>query len=893
MSQNKQLLESKTKIPTLPAPMVPRVHLFNSLDTALQPFMRLTLLSAPTGYGKTSLVSAWIQDRKLPTAWVSLEEQDNDPTRFTGYLLAALERADPKFKALEIPPGLHTSGDLEALILIPLLNQMGSSDRTTLIVLDDYHSIENNAVHQIVAYLLENLPIQAHLVILTRADPPLPISLLRGRGQLNELRMEELRFQEEETRVFLRWFKDIHLSPEEIHTLTQRTEGWIAGLQMAAVSLRSHVDQHGVVQSYSGDHHYIMDFLLDEVLRQQPDHIQTFLLNTSILPRLCGPLCDAVMEGSTGEIHASREILRQLEHANLFIIPLDEQREWYRYHRLFSDLLQARLQSQRSDHFQILHRRASRWFEAHNQIEDAIEHALECQDTCLAAELLERTSQELLMRSETTTFLRLLQRLPREEIAHRPRLGAYQAWSLLFQGAPLSVVEAQLPEQGDTGDPPGAADLLNAFVVLSQGKVSQGLELAERAYNLLPEEEIYLRDFAALCVAGARIDTGDTARGMQLLEETTQSAERSGNPSSAVIFLTELAEVRIKELQLDEAQELYQRALNAAIDRNGNRLPIAGRALTGLGNLALERYDLDEAESLLVEGIQLTKHWSLISTIEAHLFLATVHLARGAIQQITESFKLLRNLAHRFDASEIDDRLVEMVEADFKGRLGDLKSVRAWIIKRGLDEAPQKLPKSYDEDHLTSRLYKYELPILIRLFIAESRFDDAQEAINELTLRSEQANRPLLVLEAEILQTLLLHAKGETEASLISLNRALERGRHSGVMRPFLTQGETLIQLLKQGKKTWESPELLEFVNDLLRKSDPHFATGDRGLETLSPRELEVLQYLPRDMTIDVLADELYISANTLRSHIKNIYAKLDVHSRHQAVDKARNLNLL
>jgi LuxR family maltose regulon positive regulatory protein len=893
MSPPQSLLQSKIQIPQLPPQIIARARLFESLDAALQPFMRLTLLSAPTGYGKTSLVSAWVQDRQLPTAWLSLEDQDNDPTRFTSYMLAAFEKGDPTFKAPEIPTVPLVGGELESTVLIPLLNQIDGLETTRLFVLDDYHCIEDTVVHQIVSYILENMPTQAHMVILTRADPPLPIARLRGRGQINELRMEDLRFHPDETQSFMQWFENIHLSPDDIQTLTQKTEGWIAGLQMAAVSLRGHTDQHSVVQDFSGDHHYIMDFLLDEVLRRQPPHVQSFLLNTSVLPRLRASLCDAVMSESNWELHSSRDVLLELEQANLFIIPLDEQREWYRYHRLFADLLQVRLQGQEPDHIQALHRCASRWFETHHLIEEAIHHALLCGDTNLAANLVERTSQELLMRSETTTFLRLLQRLPREEISRRPRLGAYQAWSLLFQGAPLSVVEAQLPVGAEECDPPGAAALLNAFVALSQGKVNEGLALAEYAYEVLPQDEIYLRDFAAFCVAASRIAAGDVANGMHLMEETTQAVVQAGTPFSAVIFLTELAEMRIKELALDEANELYQRALSTATDRNGHRLPIAGRALIGLGNLALERYDLNEAENLLNEGIQLTENWSLISTLEAHIFLATVHFARGATTQMAQSFDLLHDLARRFDASTIDDQVVEMVEADFKGRLGDLDAVRAWVIQCGLDGAPQKLPRSYREDHFTARLYKYELPILIRLFITESRYEDAQEAIDQLVSRSEQANRPFLMLEAEILQALLYHAQGKSEASRKSLTRALERAYPTRVMRPFLTVGETLIQLLQQSRKTMKSPELLEFVDQLLHRSDPASAKVTSGAELLSPREREVLQLLPKDMTVEALAEELYISVNTARSHIKNIYAKLDVHSRHQAVDRARNLNLI
>lgn len=895
MSQFSNLLESKLKIPHLPTQMVTRPRLFNALDNTLQPFQRMTLISAPTGYGKTSLVSAWIQARKLPAAWLTLEEQDNDPARFTSYLLAALEKANPEFKAPELLTGPYTGAELESSTLIPLLNLIAGAERTVLIVLDDYHCIKNQSVHHIVGYLLENMPFSAHLFLLTRADPPLPIARLRGRGQLNELRMEDLRFNPEETRSFLEGYKDLRLNGNEIKILNRRTEGWIAGLQMAAVSLQGHSNQQAVIEDFSGDHHYIMDFLLDEVLRQQPPEIQRFLLYTSILNRLNGSLCDALLAGLEPRLPASKDVLQGLEQANLFIIRLDEKREWFRYHRLFTDLLQGRLQSREADTIGMLHKRASSWFESQNLYDEAIQHAFMSEDTGLAADLVERVSQDLLMRSETATLLQWLQRLPREQITSRPRLAAYQAWALLFQGAPLSVVEAQLiqADQSQHQDPPGAAALLEAFVALSQGKVALGLDRSEYALEVLPPDEHYLRDFATFCVAGARIAAGELESGIQLLEDTTKLVERARNPSSAVIFLTELAEMRWKDMQLDEAIAFYQRALAAGTDESGKKLPIAGRALIGLGNLALERYDLEQAESLLQEGIQLTERWSLIGTLEAHVFMVMLHFARGAREKIEQEFRLLYDLARRFDASQIDDHVVEMVEADINVRQGDLEAAHAWVAKRGLDQAPSKLPQVYTEDYLTSRLYKYELPILIRLFIAEKRYEQADQAIEQLILQSKEANRPFLLLEAEILRASLLQARSNTDASLAALRRALEMARPSGSARLFLAEGDHLLKLLRKGRSAWDSPELLQFVDFLLRKFDPRSVIDPSKLDTLSQRELEVLQHLPSDKTLEAVAEELIISVNTVRSHVKSIYAKLEVHSRLQAVEKARHLNLL
>jgi len=867
------------------------------LDDALQPFKRLTLISAPAGYGKTSLASAWILDRKLPTAWISLDEQDNDPIRFIGYLLAALEKANPHVESPDLPAGPHTEGELQESILVPLLNQIGQSSRSTLIVLDDYHWIQSPPVHQVVGYILENLPTLAHMIIISRADPALPITLLRGRGQLLELRMEDLRFQVEEAESFLEWFSEVELTPGEVQILTQRTEGWIAGLQMAAVSLRGQADQSEFIQSFSGSHRYIMDYLLDEVLRRQSPRLQAFLLNTSILTHLCGPLCDTVLEASDIEYTSSKDVLLELEHANLFIIPLDEEREWYRYHRLFADLLQVRLLREHPERIQALHHQASQWFEEQNLMEEAIRHALQSDDIKLAADLVERASQDLLMRSETTTFLRLIQRLPTEEIASRPRLGVYQAWALLFQGAPLRVVEAVLPNGSEESDPPGGSNLLQAFIALSQGKLQEGLVLAEGALNVLDPEEIYLRDFAAFCIASAHIAAGDDEGGLRILEKISESSHNSQNPSASAIFLSELAEMRLKQMQLDEAQELYQRSLSAATGADGKRLPIAGRALIGLGNVALERYELDAAERLLSEGIELASRWSLISTLEGYLAMAMVHNARGESAKWKESIDTLYDLARRFDASDIDDLVVELMEAGFKAHQGDYQAVRDWASRRGLEVAPGQSRSSSSKGDLLFRLYKYEMAVFIRLLLAESRYEEAQDAIEQLISMAADASRPFLVLEAEILRARLLNSLSDKDACSAALRRALEMALPSQAMRLFLNEGETIIQLLRTGRSEWESPELLDFVDRLVHKASPvpskEAKLDHNGPEALSARELEVLQLLLTPLTAEELARQLVISVNTVRSHMKSIYAKLGVHSRHQAVERARSLNLL
>jgi LuxR family maltose regulon positive regulatory protein len=893
----RHLLSTKIQIPPLPPKTVPRTRLLEALDRGLQPNIRLTLLSAPAGYGKTTLLSAWIQDRGFPTAWLSLDEGDNDPIRFMSYILAAIESGIPTVDLPSLAEEQLSEDEIQQRILIPLINQMGQSPRQTTLVLDDYHWIQSQTVHDRMSYLLDHLPPQAHLLIATRADPPLPITRLRGRGQVNELRMEDLRFQVKEAEAFLRTFTDLALTPDDVQSLTHRTEGWISGLQMAAASLQGHEDQAAFIRDFSGSHHYIMDYLLDEVLRRQPPQLQAFLLKTSILSRLCGSLCDAVMDEVGEATGSSQKILKNLERVNLFIVPLDEQREWYRYHRLFADLLLARLRLKHPEDIPALHRRASEWCEDHGLMDEAVQHAILTHDHVFAADLIERAAQDTFMRSETMTFLRWVQRLPEEEIRKRPKLGVYRAWSLLLHGAPLSTIEDQLHKSPEETHPPGISLTLQAFIALSQGQMEYGLNLTKQALNTLPEDEIYLRDFTTFCAAATQIAMGDVEGGVRLLEQISQTSQRSGNRAATVMILGELAEMRLRQLQVKEAEKLYQQALNIATDQDGKLLPIAGGPLIGLGDVALERYDLASAERLLQEGLQQAERWSLISTLNGHLSLAMLHFVRGDAQALQDSLETLHDLAQRFDASEFDDWIVELFEAGIKVRHGDLEAVRVWVARRDLEGAPERIPSLYQQDQVVARLYKYELPILARLHIEEGRCEQALKVLEELISLAERANRPFLQIEAEILKARAFHAMDDSASSLAALRRALQIAAPVDAMRVFLTEGEEVIQLLQAARSEWDSPELIDFTDRLLGKVGLPISmappTTQDLLEPLSPREIEVLHLLPTGLTAEELADELIISVNTVRSHLKSIYAKLGVHSRHEAVARATELDLI
>ncbi len=929
------LLTTKFQVPPLPLQTVRRARLLTALDRGLQPNVRVTLISAPAGYGKTTLLSDWLQKRDLVAAWLSISEGDNDVARFASYLLATATLAGIGSSAEAGEPvegrsfeGPRSEEELKQRFLIPLINEIGRLTKQVVFAFDDYHLIHSQSIHNLIDFLIENLPSHAHVYIATRADPLLPIARLRGRGQVNELRLEDLRFQEGETEAFLNTLSGLRLAPDSVLALQQKTEGWICGLQMTAAYLRGQENTEAFIQGFSGSHHYIMDYLLDEVLRREPQELQTFLLETAILERLCGPLCDAVRFGETGgSTTDSRQRLRELEQTNLFIVPLDERREWYRYHRLFADLLQARLQEKDAGRIPVLHHRASIWFAEHDYSDDAIQHALLSGDDTFAAETVERYAQDILLRSETATLLHLVQRLPGEQIRQRPKLSIYYAWALLLQGAPLSIVQEQIKGSRSQYGPPGSSHSLEAFILLSQGQIEPALQLAQKALELLPDEEIFLRSFSAMCAAGCLISSGNVEDGVKIMEQIAPDAGRSpvrdgtlsprrrgsdGAPSTmaTILILCELAELRLKQLELDAAQALYQRALETATTRDGTLLPIAGHAMMGLGGVSLERYDLDAAEQLLRDGIDLSESWSLINTLDGNLSLAMLYDAReqeGAVRgpHLQETLDTLHHLARRFDASEFDDIVVDLLTMRVNLRKGDLAAVHKWIYSRGLDQAPAHKPAYYGSGSVIDRIYKYELPVVARWHIAEARYQESLDVLREAAALAEEAGRPTLLVESYILQAKVHHLLGHKESALKMLEQALKIAGPQQSRRVFLVEGDEIFQLLEAGKREWTSPDTLDFVDSLLNcPADP--AVGSESLERieganvqagllepLSPRELEVLRLLPGGLSATELADELLISVNTLRSHLKNIYAKLDVHSRHEAVVKATDLGLL
>jgi len=911
------LLQTKLHIPPLRPEFVPRPRLIERLNAGRH--RKLTLISAPAGFGKTTLVAEWLQrlkalplrgqtagvgqpaDKVRAFAWLSLDAEDNDPVRFFSYLIAALETMHTEVVA--DARALFQSSQQPRLkaALNALINGLATAPANFVLVLDDYHVIEQQTIHEALTYLLDHLPPQMHLVIAGRADPPLPLARLRTRNQLTEIRIADLRFTPGEAATFLNQAMGLDLSIEEIAALEARTEGWISGLQLAALSMRGRAAEHvaGFVTAFSGSHRHVIDYLAEEVMARQTDEIHDFLCQTAILNHLTAPLCDAV----TGR-EDSDGILRQLEQANLFLIPLDDQRQWYRYHRLFAGFLRNRLHGQLPHQERELHRRASEWYEQNGPLAAAIEHALSATDFERAASLIEQAAKETLMRSEFATFLNWVETLPDDSMRARPSLCLYHAWALLLSNRPLDAIESRLQDaEGEAGSMSSQAASLRAFIAALQGKVPRAAELSRQALEGLPENDLFLRSVVAWDLGLSHLWRGDFAAGSHALERAAKMSQETGNVMVAVVALCHLAEMRIIHGQLHEARALYRQALDLATDGQGQPLPVAGMALIGLGELLREWSDLETAMRHLTEGIALTEPWGEIVAMDGYIALARVKQARGDAHGARAALHRAAHIADKFDTTEMDDFFVAIHQARLWVAQGNLEAAGRWAEGRGLeiDLGPAGL-EGHDVSAFFPTYYLRELEhvALARVWIHQGRAGKALALLERLLPVAERQERKGSAIEMQILRAMALQAQDSIPQAMAALERALEMARPEGHVRIFVDEGAPVAQLLRHALAQRMAPH---YVRKLLAAFDvpqhetleerPSFSPAQPLIEPLTERELEVLRLVAVGLSNREVADRLIITVGTAKRHVSNIYAKLGVHNRVQAVAQARELHLL
>ena len=937
------LLQTKFFIPPVRPELVPRGRLIERLNAGLRHngitggdccenpgFARkLTLISAPAGFGKTTLLSEWARGRgggtgsttaPMSIAWLALDEGDNDPSRFLTYLISAIQKTadDVGRGVLDALRSRHPPST--EVLLTALINQISAVPDDLALILDDYHVISAQPIHQTLEFLLEHLPDNLHIVIATRSDPPFRLARLRGCGQLTELRQTDLRFTPDEAAAFLNQVMDLELPSDDVVALAQRTEGWIAGLQMAAISIhgkRRSDDSHDLsrfVEAFTGGHHFILDYLVEEVLEQQTPAIQEFLLKTAILDRLTGPLCDAIMEGSRSQasLPDSRTILAQLDSANLFLVPLDDEQCWYRYHHLFAELLRQRLNQAHPDSVGNLSRRASEWFEHNRLLNEAVKYALAAEDFERAMGLIERIAETTWMQGGVTTFLGWMKILPDELVRTRPLLCVFHALALLMGSHPLEVVISRLEDatKADTaGSVSGEITLVHALIATYRGNSRQGAELSHRALELLPEESLFLRSLVAGILGLNYLYRGDVEAASQALEEAARMSQQVGNLMNSVLALCHLAELRYIRGQLYEAKVLWERALNLVIERHGRQQPIAGLALIGLGALLREWNDLEAALRHLAEGIELTGKLGEVWAMSGYTGLALLKQTLGDTVGACEAIQTAQQFAAKFDATEVDDIRVAAFQALLWIKQGNIEAANHWAAERGLttvtaaDESKKK-----GRDAPLPLLHMFEQITLARLYVAQGQSDQALNLLGQLLQRSEMAGWISFAVEILILQSLIHQAKGDVVGALVALERALFLAKPGVFVRIFVDEGEPMARLLYAAAARGIVPEyagrlLAAFELEAKDHSERQTAAPHRLsregvihppslIEPLSEREIEVLQLIDEGLSNQEVARRLFLSLHTVKWHTGNIYGKLGVKNRMQAVAKARALRV-
>jgi LuxR family maltose regulon positive regulatory protein len=864
----------------------------------------LILVTAPAGYGKTTIISEWVNQINLPVAWLTLDEGDNDLARFLIYIIAALQTVKEEIttQALEgLPP---SAAPLVESILSQLINEITLAAEPVVLILDDYQVIEFQPIHEAVSFLVEHLPSQMHVVISSRVDPPLPLARWRGRRQLAELREADLRFTAEETEEFFRQSMNLELEESDLDVLATHTEGWVAGLQLAGISLKNRSDKSAFIAEFSGSHEFIVDYLTDEVLEKTSKATRDFLLQTSILKQLSAELCDEVT--GLGEGRATLEKLRE---NHLFLMPLDNERRWFRYHALFADLLQKRLLEEQADIIPVLHQRAARWFDQNENPEQAIHHALEAGDYEGALSVIERIVEDTLVRTEIRTFLKWMDAIPAELTHSRPRLLVFNASATLFSGGDLETVENILrdAEKADENDElAGEISAVKAFIATLEGDVEGTIESAQYAIEALPEGNIFLRSLVIGNLSVAYIATGDVEKAADMFTNAAQAGEQAGNHMSTVMALRRLAEMALLSGDLHQAWDICKRGLALAVYPNGKPIPVAGILMAVQGDLLRKWDELEAANDLIQEGIELVLRWSELAAVEIYLYLARVKRSAGEAEAAQRAIDTARQISERNEASRMAPIIISLFQARLWLQLGKLEEVEKW-------ERQYQPFEIYLNQHGYNPKYHHHLLEIegiafARLRMAQGQWEEALSILEPLHKAATDLKRHGSVLEILILEAIIFLKKGEKRRAIETLGNALALAEPQGYVRMFIDEGEPmreLLALLSEDMRKRETSDLAsytpKYLNQLLAKLTSETVTERKskqrttqGLtEPLSERELEVLRFLPTSLTSTEIAQELYISPNTVRFHIKNIYSKLGVHQRAAAVERVRDLGLI
>lgn len=916
------LLKTKLYIPPLRPRLIARQGLIQHLKDGLEQGKKLTLISAPPGYGKTTLVSSWLRQLDRPAAWLSLDEGDNDGNRFILYVVAALQEVHSELGKTAVsllgtpqPPGAQTLFTL-------LINDLTSWQGKLVLVLDDYHVIQMLGIHEAVEFLLNNQPPQLHLVIVSREDPPLPLHRLRGGGSMTGIYAHDLRFSSGEAAQFLNETMGLSLTPDQVATLEHRTEGWVAGLQLAALSMKDLPDHRGFVTSFASDDRYVSDYLIGEVFESQPEGIQEFLLKTAIFDRFCAPLCEAISRtggrelgtGDQGFVGSCQAIIEELDRSNLFIVSLDNKREWYRYHHLFANFLRLRARGLPEEIVSELHLRASEWFETNGHLPESVEHALTAGNHERAARLIEGNAMATLWgRSGWSTLLNWIKALPYELVRARPQLSLQYAWALFTTGQWGSVdpvlddVEAAISATGEDDTNKGLfAEVvtLRAWLAFETDEMVLCIDLAKRALELLPKDSLMVRSLGILAQGAAQFWLGQLRDSRQSLKEAVDTGLAAGNVAVALAAMGCQVQMEVMLGNLRKASGLYEKARQLGTIDGAALLSPVGYACVQMGEVLREWNRLGEAMDLLKEGVQLCRQAGVPEyAIESRMTLARVLLAAGDEAGAAEQMALgERELKDWFsDGGNIEFVITPALIHQVRYWLatGDITRTANWLVENGVLLVGDIPPEG-----------ETEYILLARVLIAKERFREARSLLKEILSRVKGGEGPRSTIETLVLLSISTEAHGERELALRSLRRALRLARPEGYLRIFIDEGDSLSGLLREVQGAGELADYVRTIRTAIQDErqrsiereldvagDPMPATPPTTrLEISKPlteREIAILRLMAANLSNREIANELYLSINTIKWYSTIIYGKLGVNKRARAVACARELGII
>ncbi|HEY5729475.1 MAG TPA: LuxR C-terminal-related transcriptional regulator [Anaerolineales bacterium] len=891
-----QLLTTKLYIPKFSVNLVPRPRLYERLNEGLT--RKLSLVSASAGFGKSTLVASWLSERDQPAAWLSLDQGDNDPVRFWMYLIAAIQTIHQEIGAearqIISVPQLRT---IEPVV-ISLINDISQLAHDLIVVLDDYHLIEAEHVHAGLSYLLEHQPPNLHIILSTRVDPSISLARLRAHSQLIEIRAEDLQFSTDEATILLNEKMGLSLKPEHIEALNSHTENWVVGLQLAALSLKGQPSYDTFIEGFTGGHQFILDYLIEEVLVRLPNAQRAFMLRTSILERFCSSLCQAVTDDPV-----SRQTLDEIRKSNLFLIPLDTEGRWFRYHHLFAEVLYALLEQDHPGEISVLHLKAAAWFESEGHPSEAVDHALHSGNMFQAREMFLRHWMSVLHRGEVATVLRWLEALPDEMKAEDPSLALAHCWALFLSwqnseiGLPLEQASSAFERLVSEGSLNSVQQdqiaaqlaLMHSVLARDQGDHARSVAYVEEATRLMPQDMVEGVGTAWNMLSAARAGAGDFEGAIQAYGRGIALSHTEGNLIGAYGCTYGQVMYMLVQGRLNEADGLCRSSIDRAMRDGHGNFPATGWLHIGMARVRLEQCRLDEADVHLRDGLRIARPGGFTEAVRSGRYLHA-HLAalRGDLDTATNIFQETARIVNAMDEPYL---------------IGELNG--QWVsicLKAGdLDAAGQKLNILKEKSLVTqhANLLLWWRSLFPRLLCAKKRFDDALTALDESIRHARAANSKGELIRLLALHALTLDALGNHISAHSALREALTLGAPEGYIWRLLDAGPGIEPLLRELRDENNTPQASRlYLDSLLEACRSVFGESAQPQpgeipDPLTSRELEIMRLICNGYSNPEIASELVVTLNTIKKHTSNIYGKLGVRSRTQAIARARELNLL